>query len=69
MGLVLDKNKFRKRPVLSEEKLDNSAPLEASPKKSLCHYALQCGLAESTACTEDNGAAFFRKQILNITQN
>jgi hypothetical protein len=37
MGSVLDKNKFQKKPRLTEEKLDNSAPLEASPKKSLCH--------------------------------
>jgi hypothetical protein len=35
---------------MTEEKLEEiSFQLEASPKKSLCLLALQCGLAKSTA--------------------
>jgi hypothetical protein len=49
IGSVLDKNKPSKC-VLTEEKLDDiSTQIEASPKKSLCLLALQCGVAGSTA--------------------
>jgi hypothetical protein len=64
MGPVLDKQKFRKRLLLTEDKLDNkSASLEASLKKSLCHLAPQCRLPKSTARGEDNGDMFFHESI------
>jgi hypothetical protein len=55
---VLDKKKFRKRYVLTEEKLDDiGARLEASPKKSSRLLALQCRLAE---CTAHTGTKFLK---------
>jgi hypothetical protein len=58
-GSVLDKKKKekkrkkklkKKRHILTEKKLDEiGARLEASPKKSLCQLALQCGVSKSAA--------------------
>jgi hypothetical protein len=47
---LLDKNKCRKRLVLTEEKLEDiGTRYEVSPKKSFHLLALQCEVAKNTA--------------------
>lgn len=73
-GSVLDKKKCRKRHILTEEILDKiGARLEANPKVSLRHLALELGLSKSTVCVAkrllNNILTELRQQCLQITED
>jgi hypothetical protein len=52
MGLIIDKKTKHKRPVLTEDKLDDTGPrLEHTPRKSLERLPQETGVPKSSART------------------